>query len=173
MTRITNHDDRSTAALFGDGAGAVVLTAGGPGAIGPVILGTAADPHQAIIAHRHEGFLRMDGHHTFKTAVTNFAHGAQVACEAAGITTDDIDVFAFHQANGRILTAVAERLEIPHERVLRSVEHHGNTSAASIPLALADAQAAGTIPRPGRVALAAVGAGFTWAGAVLDFGAGS
>ena len=173
LSRLTNPDDRATAALFGDGAGAVVVTAGGPGTVGPVVLGTAPDPNGAIIAHHHEGFLRMDGHDTFKAAVTNFAHAVRLACEAADVAVEDVDVFAFHQANGRILTAVAERLGVDPDRVLRSVERHANTSAASIPLALADAAERNALPRPGIVALAAVGAGFTWAGAVVELGASS
>jgi 3-oxoacyl-[acyl-carrier-protein] synthase-3 len=169
ISRITDHDDKRTAALFGDGAGAVVLGATGGGGIGPVVLAQDAGLADTITCDRHEQKLRMDGHVTFKAAVKVLVDSTKKACERAGCTLDDIDLFVYHQANGRIISAVAERLELPDERVASYVEQTANTSAASIPLSLSLARADGRL-RPGqRVLAAAVGAGFTWGAAVLDW----
>jgi 3-oxoacyl-[acyl-carrier-protein] synthase-3 len=170
LSRITDHDDKRTAALFGDGAGAVVLGARGGGGIGPVVLAQDAGLAETITCDRHEQKLRMDGHVTFKAAVKVLVDSTLKACERAGCTLDDIDLFVYHQANGRIISAVAERLQLPDERVANYVAETANTSAASIPLSLSLARADGRL-RPGhRVLAGAVGAGFTWGAAVLDWG---
>jgi 3-oxoacyl-[acyl-carrier-protein] synthase-3 len=169
LSRYTNHDDRRTAAIFGDGAGATVV---GPGdaAIGPVVLQSDGSLCDAITMSREEAFIRMEGVDTFKAAVNALCETSLEACARAGVTLDDIDVVAFHQANGRILTAAAERLQLPSEKLLDYIADTGNTSAASIPLTLGLARADGRLRAGDRVLVSAVGAGFTAGAAVLDWG---
>jgi 3-oxoacyl-[acyl-carrier-protein] synthase III len=170
LSRVTNFDDKRTASLFGDGAGAVVLSAEGEGAIGPILLASDGSMGETIIATHAERQLIMDGHTTFNMVVKVLAESTQQACERAGIRLDDIDLFIYHQANGRIIKAVTERLELPEERVADYVAETGNTSAASIPLTLSLLREDGRL-RPGqRLLLSAVGAGFTWGAGVVDWG---
>jgi 3-oxoacyl-[acyl-carrier-protein] synthase-3 len=170
LSRVTNMDDKRTASLFGDGAGAVVLSPEGEGAIGPILLASDGSMGETITATHTERLLIMDGHTTFNKAVKVLADSTQEACERAGVTLDDIDMFVYHQANGRILRAVAEKLELPDERVADYVGETGNTSAASIPLTLSLLREDGRL-RPGqRLLLSAVGAGFTWGAGVVEWG---
>jgi 3-oxoacyl-[acyl-carrier-protein] synthase-3 len=170
LSRVTNMDDKRTASLFGDGAGAVVLSAEGAGAIGPIVLASDGSMGDTITATHTERMLVMDGHTTFNKAVKVLADSTLEACERAGVTLDEIDLFVYHQANGRILRAVAEKLELPAERVADYVGETGNTSAASIPLTLSLLREDGRL-RPGqRLLLSAVGAGFTWGAGVVDWG---
>jgi 3-oxoacyl-[acyl-carrier-protein] synthase-3 len=171
MSRWLNHEDRSTAGLFGDGAGAVVLAPTGSDAVvGHSVLGSDGSAAPYIVAPRDTGLIEMDGHETFKRAVTTLAANALETVTANGLAIDDIDLFVLHQANGRILTAVAETLGVPAERVLDVIAERGNTSAASIPLALADARERGQLEPGNRVLLGAVGAGFTWGATVVEWG---
>jgi 3-oxoacyl-[acyl-carrier-protein] synthase-3 len=125
---------------------------------------------ETITATHTERLLIMDGHTTFNKAVKVLADSTQEACERAGVTLDDIDMFVYHQANGRILRAVAEKLELPDERVADYVGETGNTSAASIPLTLSLLREDGRL-RPGqRLLLSAVGAGFTWGAGIVEWG---
>ena len=166
-SRHTDRDDKRTAALFGDGAGAAVLTAGGAGAFGPVHLGHDGAGAALLFATRERGLIEMDGQEVFRHAVARMSEAASAACVAAGVGLDEIDLFIFHQANGRILRAVGTRLGLDADRVLDCIGEHGNTSAASVPLALAAADRAGRV-RPGdRVLLCAFGAGFTWGATVM------
>jgi 3-oxoacyl-[acyl-carrier-protein] synthase-3 len=170
LSRITNFDDKRTASLFGDGAGAVVLSAEGEGAIGPIVLASDGSMGYAIIASHADRRLVMDGHTTFNMAVKVLVDSTYEALERADATLDDIDLFIYHQANGRIIKAVAERLELPGERVADYVGETGNTSAASIPLTLSLLREDGRL-RPGqRLLLSAVGAGFTWGAGIVDWG---
>ena len=170
LSRVTDPTDKRTAAIFGDGAGAVVLSADGEGAIGPVVLASDGGMGDTIVASHEERFIHMDGHTTFNKAVKVLADSTCEACERAGVTLDDIDLFVYHQANGRILRSVAEKLELPEERVADYVGETGNTSAASIPLTLSLLREDGRL-RPGqRLLLSAVGAGFTWGAGVVDWG---
>jgi 3-oxoacyl-[acyl-carrier-protein] synthase III len=170
LSRVTNFDDKRTASLFGDGAGAVVLSAEGEGAIGPILLASDGSLGETIVATHTERQLIMDGHTTFNMAVKVLAESTQEACERAGVGLGDIDLFVYHQANGRIIKAVTERLELPEERVADYVAETGNTSAASIPLTLSLLREDGRL-RPGqRLLLGAVGAGFTWGAGVVDWG---
>jgi 3-oxoacyl-[acyl-carrier-protein] synthase-3 len=169
LSRHTNHDDRSTAGLFGDGAGAVVLAPRASGGIGTAVLGSDGSAAPFIFAPHDTGLIRMDGHETFKRAVATLATNAAEAVAANGLTLDDVDLFVLHQANGRILTAVAEMLGVAPERVLNVIAEAGNTSAASIPLALAKAR--DRIADGDRLLLGAVGAGFTWGATVVEWGA--
>jgi 3-oxoacyl-[acyl-carrier-protein] synthase-3 len=173
MTRIVDRDDRGTAALLGDGAGAVLVTARHDTAgVGPAVLGADGDRHELVTAGREEGILRMKGHDTFRQAVDRLEEAAVAAAAAAGLGLDEIDVFAFHQANTRILGAVGQRLDLDPARVIDCMGRYGNTSAATIPLALAEANETGLLEPGAQVLLAAFGGGLTWAATVIEWGAG-
>lgn len=170
LSRFTDPDDKRTAAIFGDAAGAVVLGADGEGAVGPFVFGSDAALAEAIVIGRADALIRMDGHVTFNAAVTALSQSARDACALAGIDLAQVDLFVFHQANGRITRAVAERLGLPEARVADYVAETGNTSAASIPLALALAREEGRLHPGDTVLVAAVGAGFTWGATVVEWG---
>ena len=170
LSRFTDFDDKRTAALFGDGAGAIVLGNQDGGGVGPFVFGNDAELAEAIIARREDPVLRMDGHTTFNSATAALVSSTRDAVELAGLTLDDVDLFVYHQANARITKAVAERHELPMERVADYIGDIGNTSAASIPLALAFARDEDRLHPGDTVLVAAVGAGFTWGGAVLEWG---
>lgn len=180
MSRITNQDDRATAVLFGDGAGAVTVRAGDAdelGAIGPFDLGSdgAHVGHLMVeaggtrvprpAADEASRYLSMDGRDVYRHAVRRMTESSSRLLERAGLAIDDVDHFVAHQANLRILMAVADRLGIPERRRVSNVDRFGNTSAASIPLALADAAL-----RPGeRILLTAFGSGFTWGSTLMTW----
>jgi 3-oxoacyl-[acyl-carrier-protein] synthase III len=170
MSQLTDPDDRATAAVFADGAGAVVLRGSAEARIGPVRLG--ADGANADLIHtpRETGRTVMQGHETFRHAVERMSEVTVEAVAAAGLSLDEIDVFAYHQANGRILRAVGERLELPAERVVNCIDRFGNTSAASIPLALEQARLAGDLVPGAKVLIGAFGAGLTWGATVVEWG---
>jgi len=164
VSRVLDRDDRRTAGLFGDGAGAVVLSAGA-GIVWPFVLRSAGEHAGLICATREQAVIRMEGHETFLLASTSLAEAAADACAGAGIGLGEVDRFVFHQANARILAAVTERLGLDPDRVVDAISDVGNTSAASIPLALA-----GAPPRRGeRVLLGAMGAGFVSGAGVLTW----
>jgi 3-oxoacyl-[acyl-carrier-protein] synthase-3 len=170
MSRITDPDDRTTAAVFADGAGAVVLQATDePSRIGPIVLGADGAGADHIIAPRAGGVIRMRGHETFREAVARLSLATLQAVRAAGVRLEDIDLFVYHQANGRILSAVGERLGLPADRVVDCISEYGNTSAATLPLALAYVQDEGRLRAGHRVLLGAFGAGFTWGATVVDW----
>jgi 3-oxoacyl-[acyl-carrier-protein] synthase III len=170
MSRHLDHRDRKTAMLLGDAAGAVVVTADADGGIGPVVLRSDGAAAAFIRADRATGLVRMDGHETFKRATAALIGSTREVLDRSGLTTDDVDLFVYHQANGRITSAVAEALDVTDGRVLDVIADIGNTSAASIPLALAEARQLGLLHPGARVVLGAVGAGFTWGAAVLEWG---
>ena len=179
FSRILDWNDRSTCVLFGDGAGAVVLEAGqGAGAI--------ADRGVLAASLRSDGFhmgklyvdggpsttgtvghLRMEGREVFKYAVGMIADVVEAVFAEACISADDLDWFVPHQANKRIIDASARKLGIAEEKVVTTVNLHGNTSAASVPLALSVAVADGRIKKGDLVLLEAMGGGFTWGAVVL------
>ncbi|MEW9532087.1 beta-ketoacyl-ACP synthase III [Microbispora sp. NPDC049125] len=181
---IIDPEDRTTSVIFADGAGAVVLRAGTPdeqGAIGPVVLGSDGEHAELIqipaggARQRSSGlppepgdeFFHMRGRETYRCAVEWLVASSRAAVEAAGWRIGDVDRVVAHQANARILDAVAERLGLPCERHLSNIERVGNTGAASIPVLLAEASQAGEL-RPGqRVLLTAFGGGLTWGAATL------
>ena len=175
ISRITDHDSKQTAMLFADGAGAVVLApaSAGSGRVGPILLRhDASSPEFLYLAREGGATIEMDGHATFKHAVNRIVEVSQEVVEAAGATLADIDVFVYHQANGRILRSVAERLELDPARVVDCIELTGNMSAASVPYALAVAHGEGRVADGARMLLAAFGGGFTWGGAVVEWGHG-
>jgi 3-oxoacyl-[acyl-carrier-protein] synthase-3 len=171
MSRLVDPTDRRTAALFGDGAAAVVVSGAGEARIGPTVLRSdaAGAPHIHSTGHQRES-LEMDGHETFKAAVARLAEVTLEALAAADRHPAEVDLFVYHQANGRILTAVGEKLGLPPEKVVNAIASLGNTSAASIPLALAAAERDGRLVAGSRVLLAAFGAGFTWGATTLTWG---
>ena len=177
FSRILDWQDRGTCVLFGDGAGAVVLEASDE----PGILATAlhADgSHNGMLnvpGQINRGqvtgdpFLRMDGQAVFKFAVKVLADVANEVLDAAGVPVDQLDWLLPHQANVRILSATAKKLHVPAEKCIVTVDRHGNTSAASIPLALDDTVRKGNIKRGETVLLEGVGGGFTWGAVLLRF----
>lgn len=171
FSRILDWSDRTTCVLFGDGGGAVVLQAGQGG------------PDEGVIAHEIRtdgrqkellyvdggpsttqtvGHVRMIGNQVFKHAVQNISSAVRNVVEASGLNMDDIDWFVPHQANQRILEGVAKRLGLDESKVVSTVARHGNTSAASIPLALNEAVADGRIQKGQLVLIEAMGGGFSW-----------
>jgi 3-oxoacyl-[acyl-carrier-protein] synthase-3 len=173
LSRLTDRDDRSTAGLFGDGAGAAVLCAAETGGrIGPVVLGADGDRGSLIQAGRAEGVIHLKGPDTFRNAVERLCEATLGALAAVDRALDQIDLFVYHQANSRIISAVGERLKLPAERVIDCVPRYGNTSAASIPIALAEAESSGLLEDGSVVLLAAFGGGLTWGGTVIEWGAG-
>jgi 3-oxoacyl-[acyl-carrier-protein] synthase-3 len=170
MSRVVDYDDRKTAGLFGDGAGAAVLGTGSGAAIGTTRTGSDGSRHEMIVATRERRLVEMDGHATFGAAVVTLSDLAHELCAAESLELADIDLFIFHQANGRILGSVADRLDLDPSRVFDCIGGIGNTSAASVPIALSMAREQGRLPEAGgRVLLAAFGAGLAWSGAILDF----
>src|SRR5215207_841435 len=170
LTRLLDYDDPKTAHLFGDGAGAVVLGADGAGQIGPITLAADGGLGPAITCSYQDRLIRMDGHSTYQTAVKRLSEATVSAVAGAGLELDDIDLFVYHQANGRIIRAVGERLDLEPAKVADYVAHMANTSAASIPLTLSLLREDGRL-RPGqKVLIAAIGAGFTWGAGVIEWG---
>jgi 3-oxoacyl-[acyl-carrier-protein] synthase-3 len=170
LTRITDFDDPKTAALFGDGAAAVLVGPDGDGDIGPIVLAADGDLADRITASHEDRVLRMDGHSTYQVAVKRLSEATVAAVARAGLELEDVDLFVYHQANGRIIRAVGERLDLEPARVADYVAHMANTSAASIPLTLSLLREDGRL-RPGqKVLLAAIGAGFTWGAGVIEWG---
>jgi 3-oxoacyl-[acyl-carrier-protein] synthase III len=186
MSRVIDPADRATAVLFGDGAGAVVLRAGvpgEPGAVGPFDLGSdgsLADllavpaggsrrPTDQTALAAGANYLQMDGKEVYRQAVRRMVASSRAVLARAGLDVADVDRLVGHQANARILEAVGDRLGVAADRRVVNVDRFGNTSAASIPLALADAAGGGGVDlRPGhRVLLTSFGAGFTWGSTLL------
>ena len=182
LSRIVDYDDRNTCLLFGDAAGAVVLEAreGERGILSSHLhadgsylellyqpgFGSAVTPTEQGVRDRGY-FLKMQGNEVFKVAVKMLAEVAQEALEANDMTIDDIALLIPHQANIRILEATAKRMQLPAEKVYINVDRFGNTSAATIPLALDEANRAGKLKEHDIIVLNAFGGGFTWASACL------
>lgn len=180
LSRLMNWEDRATCVLFGDGAGAAVV---GPGEPGDGLLASTwgADGDLAELLYQPAGgtkvpataetvadnlhTVHMQGNEVFKHAVKAMSRSSAEVLEQAGLGAEDVDLFIPHQANIRIMTAAAERSGIPMEKVFLVIQKYGNVSAASIPMALADAKAEGRLKRGSVVLSAAFGAGFTWAAA--------
>jgi 3-oxoacyl-[acyl-carrier-protein] synthase-3 len=175
ITRITDYEDKRSAPLFADAAGAVVLGVGGEpalGAIGPIVLGADGAHARTIFATHERRKVEMDGPEVFRHAVARMSEVTLAAAGRAGLTLDEIDLFVYHQANARITRALGERLELAPERVVDCIEMLGNASAATLPVALEIAQREGRLTAGSRVLVSAFGAGFTWGGGVIEWGAG-
>jgi 3-oxoacyl-[acyl-carrier-protein] synthase-3 len=169
ISKVTDFGDRRTAGLFGDGAGAAVVTAGGPGQIGPIALRSDGGRGDLIQVTHEERLVRMNGRATFRAAVAAMSDVTQEVVSEAGLALDEIDLFVYHQANSRIISAVGERLALPSDRVIDCLAEYGNTSAASIPIALAQAADQGRLREGSRVLLSAFGAGLTWGAGILEW----
>lgn len=185
ISRFVDWSDRSTCVLFGDGAGAVVMQASdepagvlafdlgadGSGAEHLILpAGGTAMPASQETLDRNLHTLRMNGREVFKFASRKLGKSLQQTVERAGLTTDDIDLFIPHQANARIIHSAAQYIGLPEERIFLNIDRYGNTSAASIPIALCEASEQGRV-RPGdTLAFVAFGAGLTWASAVFQLG---
>ncbi|MEX2293174.1 MAG: beta-ketoacyl-ACP synthase III [Acidimicrobiales bacterium] len=169
MSRIVNWDDRGTAILFGDGAGAIVMERGdGPGRVLGFDLGS--DGTLRHILHAEVGgTIEMDGPEVFRRAVRVMVDSAQAALSNAGVTVDELALFVPHQANARIIDSACTRLGIDADRIANILATTGNTSAASIPMALADAAEAGRLAPGDLVLLVGFGAGMSWASAVIEW----
>lgn len=168
-TRMLDYTDRGTAPLFGDGAGAALLAAaadGDPGEIGRIELFCDDSESECIAVSHSDRFIRMRGQDTFRAAVECLSGSTADLLEREGLTVADIDLFVFHQANARITKAVGQRLGLPEERVVDCISCFGNTSAATLPIALATAERHGNLCHGDRVLLSAFGAGFTWGAGV-------
>jgi 3-oxoacyl-[acyl-carrier-protein] synthase-3 len=182
MSAITDWTDRNTCVLFGDGAGAIVVGQGtkpygilsthlhANGRLADLIQvpgGGSQEPASERVLQEKRCYIKMKGNETFKIAVKSLEEAANEALVANNLTIDDVDLFIPHQANMRILNAVNQRLGLPREKVVINLDKFGNTSAASIPLALDQAVREGKIRKGHVVLLAAFGAGLTWASAVV------
>ena len=170
LSRITDWSDRNTAILFADGSGAVVLEAvDGPGQMLAWDIDSDGSAEEALYADLG-GFIQMEGKDVFRKAVRIMVDSATKSLAAAGLTADDVDVVIPHQANIRIIQAACERLGIPMEKASTVLHYTGNTSSASIPLALVDAADAGKIKKGDTVLLVGFGAGMTAASALIVWG---
>lgn len=182
MSMIIDWTDRNTCVLFGDGAGAVVLTAEegergilsshlhSDGSLWELICvpggGSRIPPSEKMLADGLQ-YMKMKGNETFKVAVKTLEDSAREALSANNLSMEDLDLYVPHQANARIISAVAARLGLPMEKVVLNMDRYGNTSAASIPLALDEAVRAGRVGEGSLVMMAAFGSGLTWASSLV------
>jgi 3-oxoacyl-[acyl-carrier-protein] synthase-3 len=183
LSAITDFQDRSTAILFGDGAGAAIVRRSSrpgrgilatfiksDGRLAPLLYrpgGGSADPISERVVCERSHYMRMAGREVFKAAVRTMADACDEALHRAGITADQVDLLVPHQANLRIIEAIAKHAGFPMSRVMVNVERFGNTSSASIPLALEQAVAEGRVGPGSVILMVAFGAGFTWGSAVI------
>jgi 3-oxoacyl-[acyl-carrier-protein] synthase III len=168
MSAWVDQTDRSTAIIFADGAGAAVVGPAhdSPG-IGPVVWGSAGDLAYRITIPDRRGFLQQDGQAVFRWATTQVHPIALEACERAGVAVEDLAAFVPHQANLRIIEAIARKVGLPRERVADDIVHAGNTSSASIPLALTRMKERGELESGSLVLLLGYGAGLCYAAQVV------
>jgi 3-oxoacyl-[acyl-carrier-protein] synthase-3 len=184
LSRILNYQDRNTCVLFGDGAGAVVVTAddSGPGVRSTHIFtdGTLTElliipaggslmPTTADTVAERLHYVKMEGREVFKHAVRYLSSAAVAALESTGIGPEDVDKVVAHQANLRILEAVSKRVKIPMDRFVLNIERYGNTSSASIPIALDEAVRDGRIESGDKILMIALGGGISWGSALLEW----
>lgn len=184
LSRIMNFEDRNTCVLFGDGAGAAVVgvVEDGYGVLGIELgsdgsggkhlyqpAGGSRKPATPETAAAHEHTIHMNGQEVFKFAIQIMGTAAKRALAKAGMKAEDLDLLVPHQANMRIINSAARRLKMPMEKVWVNVDKYANTSAASIPIALCEAQAAGVLKKGNNILLVGFGAGLTWASIVLKW----
>jgi 3-oxoacyl-[acyl-carrier-protein] synthase-3 len=183
LSKILDWSDRSTAVLFGDGAGAVVLERvadggflgfelGADGAGGPQLYlpgGGSRAPASAESVAEELHFVKMNGREVFKFATRVLVSSAEAVLSECGLTVDDVDVYVPHQANVRIIDHARQKLGIPEEKVVIDVDRYGNTSSGSIPLALADAKADGRLRAGQLVLMTGMGAGLTWGSGLIEW----
>ena len=172
FSRLIDNDDRATAFLFGDGAGAVVLRRGEPdeqGAVLTVNIGSDGTQEELITVPDRQSYFTMQGQAVYRQAVVTMADSSSRAMAEVGWAVEDVDWFVGHQANQRILDAVATRIGLAPDRVISNIADVGNTAGASIPLALSEAASAGRLKPGDRIVLAAFGGGATWGAATLTW----
>lgn len=179
LSKIVDWSDRNTCVLFGDGAGAAIIRAtegeGTPQDTGVLATKLYADGSHfdslktlgGVSTTQNAGFVTMDGKEVFKYAVNSLSQAAEAVMDIAGVSSSDVDFVIPHQANIRIIEGVGKKLNLEEDKVIVCVDHHGNTSAASIPLALSESYASGRIKKGDLVVATAMGAGFTWGGALI------
>lgn len=143
----------------------------GPTRFGPIILGADGGAGDAIITPRPAGPVQMDGQATFRRAVSTLAETSREALALAATSLDEVDLAVFHQANTRITQKVAQELGLPPDRVIDCIAEYGNTTAATLPIALTHAENSGQLHPGDKVLLAAFGAGLTWGATVVEWGA--
>ena len=184
LSSVANWEDRTTCVLFGDGAGAAVLTATAGEENGYLGSNMGSDGNYSDILHipgggtslpitvenYHEGhqFLQMKGQEVFKLAVNAMANSAKSVLEEAGLTVDDIDIVIPHQANVRIINAVGKKIGVPEDKVYINVDRYGNTSAATIPIALRELVEAGRVQKGTKILMVAFGGGLTWGASLIE-----
>jgi len=184
LSRIVDYTDRNTCVLFGDGAGAAVVQAceagvglhaidmhsdGELGEVLEVPAGISRNPASTDTVEAHEHFIRMQGKKLYPFAVRSMEESTRRCADVAGWSASEIDLFIPHQANLRIIEAVRERLDVPSEKVYVNIDRYGNTSSASIPIALDECVRAGRLKPGDRLAIAAFGGGATWGGASMTW----
>ena len=174
FSKILNWQDRTTCILFGDGAGAVLIEQSDEEGILGFDLGADGSYGELLMApsvgsnEEPPHYLRMKGNEVFKVAVRTMVESAQRVLDRTGISPDEIALLVPHQANVRIIKAVAERLKIPEEKVYINLDRYGNTSAASIPIALDEAVRNGRVKKGDKVLMVAFGGGFTWGSCIVE-----
>jgi 3-oxoacyl-[acyl-carrier-protein] synthase-3 len=170
LSDFTDWTDRSTCIIFGDGAGAAVVTATADGeapGVGPVVWGSVPEKSDAVRIEGWRGYVQQEGQAVFRWATTALAPLALQACERAGVAPEDIAAFVPHQANGRIIDGLAKRLALPNAVIAKDIVESGNTSAASVPLALSKLIERREVPSGAPVLLFGFGGGLTYAGQVI------
>tara|TARA_B100000767_G_scaffold248956_1_gene250232 strand:- start:645 stop:1586 length:942 start_codon:yes stop_codon:yes gene_type:complete len=169
MSSLLDWKDRNTCVLFGDGAGAVILSESSKPGILSTNIGSNGSYKDLLTVNIDPEFIEMKGNDVFKIAVKTMGKLAVSTLEKNNITIDQIDWLIPHQANSRIINAIAKKISLPSEKVILTVNKHGNTSAASIPLAFDDAYHNGSLKEGNLIMLEAFGAGFTWGSVLLKF----
>ena len=169
MSSLVDWSDRNTCVLFGDGAGAVIISlSNNPGIISSTI-GSNGSYKDLLTVNPDSDFIEMKGNDVFKIAVNTMGKIARETLDANDLKIDDVDWLIPHQANSRIINAIAKKLSLPSEKIILTVGNHGNTSAASIPLAIDYATQTGDLKKEDTILLEAFGAGFTWGSTLLKF----
>ncbi|MFF4779262.1 beta-ketoacyl-ACP synthase III [Microtetraspora fusca] len=168
LSQWVDHDDRATVVIFADGAGAAVVGPSDQPRIGPVVWGSAGDKFDAIAVKDRNSFLHQEGQTVFRWATTALHPVAKLACERAGVDPAELSAFVPHQANLRIVEAIARKLGADNAVIARDIVLAGNTSAASIPLALSRMIERGEVQPGGLALLLGFGAGLTYAGQVIE-----
>ncbi|MBH44214.1 MAG: 3-oxoacyl-ACP synthase [Gammaproteobacteria bacterium] len=169
ITSLLDWTDRNTCVLFGDGAGSIILSASDKPGILSSFIESDGSYKDLLTVNTDEEFIEMKGNDVFKIAVNTLSQVALHTLKQNNINSNELDWFIPHQANSRIITSIAKKINLPKEKIIITVNKHGNTSAASIPLALDDAFLAGKIKQNDLLMLEAFGAGFTWGSTLLRF----
>jgi len=169
MSSIVDWNDRNTCVLFGDGAGSVILSRSDSAGIISTTIGSNGSYKDLLTVNPDTDFIEMKGNDVFKIAVNTMGKLAQETLDSNNLSIDQIDWMIPHQANSRIINAIAKKISLPNDKVILTVDSHGNTSAASIPLAIDNARVNDRLKKDNLVLLEAFGAGFTWGSTLLKF----